>query len=133
MLTGNAYMDELTKGNPLMCYEMFRVTRQLLYHLIDELDRHGYLWERQGGVNATQVVAMLLYILGYNTRYRCVADKFQHSTKTVSQHFRQALWAVHSYAKHLIKPDSNVLGLPKYFQVNKYWPCFKVQKIPLIN
>ena len=79
-LTGKAYMDEVTEGNAMKCYEMFRMTPELLLHLVDELAQHGYLRDGRGEVNATQAVAMLLYILGHNTRFRCVADKFQHST-----------------------------------------------------
>ena len=73
-------------------------------------------------MNATQAVAMLLYVLGHNTRFRCIADRFQHSTETVCRHFHQALRAVHHYTKHLIKPDQNVTGIPEHLQVNKYWP-----------
>ncbi|KAL0015455.1 hypothetical protein SO802_002524 [Lithocarpus litseifolius] len=124
-LTGKAYIDEVTEGNPAKCYEMFCMTPELLLHLVDELTQHGYLVDGLGGVNATQAMAMLLYILGHNTRYRCVADRFQHSTKTVCRHFRKALRAVHHYAKHVIKPDQNVTGLPEHFQVNKYWPWFE--------
>ena len=87
MLIESGYMDELYKGNPLKCYEMFCMTRPLLIHLVDELNQDGYLWDKQGGVNATQSIAMLLYILGHNTHYKCVADRFQHSIKTVSHHF----------------------------------------------
>ena len=75
-LTGKAYMDEVTEGNPVKCYEMFRMTPELLLHLMDELAQHGYLRNRLGGVNATQAMAILLYTLGHNTRFRCVADKF---------------------------------------------------------
>ncbi|XP_023895253.2 uncharacterized protein LOC112007179 [Quercus suber] len=124
-LTGKAYMDEVTEGNQAKCYEMFRMTPDLLLHLVDELVAHGYLKDGHGDVNATQAVAMLLYILGHNTCFRCVADWFQHSTETVCRHFRQALRAVHHYAKHLIKPDHNVTSLPEHLQVNKYWPWFE--------
>ena len=119
-LTGKAYMDEVTEGNAMNCYEMFRMTPKLLLHLVDGLAQHGYLRDGRGEVNVTQAVAMLLYILGHNTRFRCVADRFQHSTETVCRHFRKALRAVHHYAKHLIKRDQNVTGLPKHLQVNKY-------------
>nr|POF18817.1 hypothetical protein CFP56_51661 [Quercus suber] len=132
-LTDKAYMDEVTEGNPAKCYEMFRITPKLLLHLVDELAEHGYLKDGHGDVNATQAVAMLLYILGHNTRFRCVADRFQHSTETVCRHFRKALRAVHHYAKHLIKPDQNVTSLPEHLQVNKYWPWFEVQIIPLLD
>ena len=43
MLTCNAYMDKLTEGNPLKCYEMFHMTRELPDHLVDELTRYSYL------------------------------------------------------------------------------------------
>ncbi|KAL0010095.1 hypothetical protein SO802_005203 [Lithocarpus litseifolius] len=99
-LTGKAYIDEVTEGNPAKCYEMFRMTPELLLHLVDELTQHGYLVDGLGGVNAIQAMAMLLYILGHNTRYRCVADRFQHSTETICRHFRKALRAVHHYGKH---------------------------------
>ncbi|XP_050278520.1 uncharacterized protein LOC126720246 [Quercus robur] len=117
-------MDELD-SNPNKCFEMFRTTHPYLLHLVDELVSHGYLEEGQGDVDATQVAAMLLYILGHNTRMRCVADRFQHSIKTVSRHFRRVLRALHSYARHLIKPDPDVICLPKHLRVNKYYPWFK--------
>ena len=91
VLIGKAYMDEVTEGNPTKCDEMFRMTPELLLHLMDELAQHGYLRDGLGEVNATQAVAMLLYILGHNTHFKCVADKFQHSTETVCRHFRKAL------------------------------------------
>ena len=52
-LIGKAYMDEVTKGNPAKCYEMFRMTPELLLHLVDELAQHGYLRDGCGEMNAT--------------------------------------------------------------------------------
>ena len=126
ILIGYGYMKELNKGNPLKCYEMFCMTRPFLFHLVDELSQHGNLKDRQGDVNATQAVAMVLYILGHNTHIKCIADWFQHSTETMSCHFRKAFRAVHSYTKHLIKHNPNVVGFPEYLQANKYWLWFKV-------
>ena len=45
-LTGKAYMDEVTEGNPAKCYKTFRMTPELLLHLVDELVQHGYLRDR---------------------------------------------------------------------------------------
>ena len=64
---------------------------------------------------------MFLYIIGHNTRMRCVVDRFQHFTETILHHFHRVLQAVHSCAKHLIKLDPNVDGLLEHLQVNKYW------------
>ena len=77
-------MEELEEGNPKKCFVMFCMTRPLLLHLVDELRVHGYLRDGQGDVNCTKVVAMFLYIISHNTRMRCVADRFQHSTETIS-------------------------------------------------
>ena len=41
MLIESGYMDELYEGNPLKCYEKFRMTCPLLIHLVDELNWHG--------------------------------------------------------------------------------------------
>ena len=40
-LTDKAYMDEVTEGNAMNCYEMFCMTPELLLHLMDELAQHG--------------------------------------------------------------------------------------------
>ena len=82
VLTGNGYMEQMEEGNPKKCFELFRMTRPLLLHLVDELRGHGYLRDEQGDVVYTQAVAMFLYIIGHNTRMRFVADRFQHSTET---------------------------------------------------
>ena len=127
ILSGKNYMDEVRDGNPTNCHDMFRMTLDLFYHLVDELKRHGYLKEGKGRVDMQEAVAIFLYIVGHNTRMRPVGDKFQHSTKTVSRKFRRVLRAVHTYGQHLIKPDSNVVGLPEHMQSNnKYYPWFEV-------
>ena len=51
ILMGQGYMDELD-SNPKKCFEMFRMTRLYLLHLVDELLGHGYLMEGQGDVDA---------------------------------------------------------------------------------
>ena len=75
ILMGQGYMDKL-ENNPNKCFEMFRMIHSCLLHLVDELVSHGYLKKGQGDVDAMQAVAILLYILGYNTRMRCVANRF---------------------------------------------------------
>nr|POF26915.1 protein alp1-like [Quercus suber] len=74
--------------------------------VVDGLISHGYLKEGQGDVDAMQAVAMLLYILGHNTRMR-------------------VLRALHLYARHLIKPDPDVGCLPEHLRVNKYYLWFE--------
>nr|POE98171.1 putative nuclease harbi1 [Quercus suber] len=125
ILTCSGYMEEVRDGNPKQCFEIFRMSLQLFYHFVDELKQHGYLKEGNGRVDVQESVVMFLYIIGHNTRMRCVADRFQHSTKTVARKFQRVLRVVHSYGQHLIKPDPNVTGLPRHLPVNKYHPWFE--------
>ena len=72
-------------------------------------------------------MVIFLYIVGHNTWMRPVADRFQHSTETVDCKFRRVLRVVHTYGQHLIKPDSNVVGLLEHlWGNNKYDPWFEV-------
>ena len=107
ILSGKDYMAEVRDGNPTNCHDMFRMTLNLFYHLVDEMKQHGYLKEGKGSVDVQEAVAIFLYIVGHNTRMRPVGEIFQHSTEIVSRKFRKVLWAVHTYGQHLIKPDSN--------------------------
>ncbi|KAK9996524.1 hypothetical protein SO802_021210 [Lithocarpus litseifolius] len=104
---------------------MFCMTLRLFFHLVDVLKRHGYLLEGRGRVNVQEPMAMFLYIVRHNTHMQFVAKKFQHSTEMVSHKFQRVLQAVHTYGKHLIRPNSNVVGFLKHLQVNKYYPWFK--------
>ena len=97
ILSGKNYMDEVRDGNPTNCHDMFRMTLDLFYHLVDELKQHGYLKEGKGRVDVQEAVAIFLYIISHNTRIRPVGDRFQHSTKTISCKFRRVLQAVHTY------------------------------------
>ena len=127
ILSGKGYMDEVRDGNPTNCHDIFCMTLELFYHLMDELKQHWYLKEGKVRVDVQESVAIFLYIVSHNTRMRPVGDRFQHSTKTLSHKFRRVLWAVHTYGRHLIKPNSNVVGLPEHMRSNnKYYPWFEV-------
>ena len=127
ILSGSDYMAEVRDGNPINCHEMFRMTLDLFYHLVDELKHYGYLKEGKGRVDVQEAVAIFLYIVGHNTRMRPAADRFQHSTETVDRKFRRVLRAVHTWGQHLIKPDPNAVGLPEHLRGNnKYDPWFEV-------
>ena len=96
ILIGNGYMDEVRDGNPQPCFEMFRMSLRLFYHLVDELKQHGYLKERKGCIYVQESVAMFLYVIGHNTRMWCIANRFQHSTEMVSHKIQRVILAVHS-------------------------------------
>ena len=127
ILSGSDYMAEVRDGNPTNCHDMFRMTLDLFYHLVDKLKHYGYLKEGKGHVDVQEAVAIFLYIIGHNTRMRPMVDIFQHSTKTMYRKFCRVLRVVHTYGQHLIKPNLNVVGLPEHLRENnKYYPWFKV-------
>nr|POE66607.1 hypothetical protein CFP56_32815 [Quercus suber] len=133
ILSGSDYMAEVRDGNPTNCHDMFRMTLDLFYHLVDELKHYEYLKEGKGCVDVQETVAIFLYIVGHNTRMRPMADRFQHSTETVDRKFRRVLQAVHTYGQHLIKPDPNVVGLPENLRGNnKYDPWFEA-RFPILS
>ena len=51
ILSGSDYMAKVRDGNPIKCHDMFRITLDLFYHLVDELKHHGYLKEGKGRVD----------------------------------------------------------------------------------
>ncbi|KAK9997996.1 hypothetical protein SO802_017599 [Lithocarpus litseifolius] len=53
VLMGNRYMEELEESNPKKCFEMFRMTRPLLLHLVDELRGHKCV----GAIDGTHISA----------------------------------------------------------------------------
>ena len=127
ILSEKDYMAEVRDDNPTNCHDMFCMTLDLFYHLVDELKHHGYLKEGKGRVEVQESVAIFLNIIGHNTRMWPVADRFQHSTETMDRKFRRVLRAVHTYDQHLIKSDSNVVGLPEHVQGNnKYYLWFEL-------
>ena len=69
-------MAEVRDDNPTNCHEMFRMTLDLFYHLVDELKHYGYLKEGKGRVDMQEAVAIFLYIVGHNTRMRPAVDRF---------------------------------------------------------
>ena len=51
ILSGKDYMVKVRNGNPTHWYDMFCMTLDLFYHLMDKLKQHGYLKERKGHVD----------------------------------------------------------------------------------
>nr|POE69363.1 hypothetical protein CFP56_08618 [Quercus suber] len=97
ILSGRDYMAEVRDSNPTNYHDMFCMTLDLFYHLVDELKHHRYLKEGKGRADVQESVAIFLYIVGHNTWMRPVADRFQHSTEIVDCKFCRVLQAVYTY------------------------------------
>ena len=83
-----------------------------------------------------EVVVMFLLIGGYNVRIKVVANRFQHSIKTITRHFKEVRWALCWLGKILIRHrnmanevHSYVINNPKYF----LWFKVRIYKKIFIN
>ena len=90
-LSGNAFMKKVLNEFPGVCYKMFRMDIDVLWHLCNKLKKFWILKEDNGIVSVEKLVAVLLYIKGHNTRMRVVFDSFWHSTETVQRCFQRVL------------------------------------------
>ena len=85
---GAQFVRDMIEGHPRTCYELFQMDKETFMNLCDHLKRHENLQDTRF-VTVEEAVAMFLLIVGHNVRMRVVADRFQHSTKTVARHFKE--------------------------------------------
>ncbi|XP_059623167.1 protein ALP1-like [Cornus florida] len=70
-------------------------------------------------------VAIFLLTLSYNQRNRVVAERFQHSTETISRHFYAVLHAVCQLGTHIIAPPDFSMIPNKIRGSPQFYPYFK--------
>ena len=123
-LTGAAFVHKVLHGHLDTCYELFRMKRDTFISLANVL-RVNYLQDTHV-VSVQESLAIFCLIVGHSQGMRVVADRFQHSTKTISRHFKGVMRALCNLGKTLIRPR-NVDGVHPYIQENlKYYPWFEV-------
>jgi hypothetical protein len=125
-LRGHQFIHEILHGHPGTCYELFQMKRDTFVSLCNVL-RGRYL-EDSRVVRIEEAVAIFCLIVGHRQGMRVASDRFQHSTKTISRHFKHVMRALCTYGKTIIKPmytskvHHYISGNPKYnpwFQVPK--------------
>lgn len=123
-LSGREFVNEILNGSGTVCFDLFRMRKPCFVRFCNELKEKNYLSDSRD-VFVEEKVAMFLFIIGHSVRHRVVANRFQHSTETVSRYFKEVLRAVCRLGKELIRPDST--ELPDSIKSNhKYYPWFKV-------
>ncbi|XP_057426218.1 uncharacterized protein LOC130719617 [Lotus japonicus] len=122
-LSGREFVNETLNGSGTVCFDLFRMRKPCFVRFCNELKEKNYLSDSRD-VFVEEKVAMFLFIIGHSVRHRVVANRFQHSTETVSRYFKEVLRAVCRLGKELIRPDST--ELPDSIKSNhKYYPWFK--------
>ncbi|XP_028785369.1 uncharacterized protein LOC114741284 [Neltuma alba] len=123
--TGHAWVQEILRGNPTRCYEMFRMEKRVFHYLCAELSEYGLKVTKHMGVE--EMVAMFLNMVGHGIGNRMIQERFQHSGETVSRHLHKVLRACLQLSFNYIKPqDPTFREFPSKIQNDpRYWPFFK--------
>lgn len=124
---GNMWLIKILNGNESRCHLMFRMERDVLFRLGNNLEtRYGLRGLRR--MSAIEILRMLLYILGQGIRNRLAQVRFQHSGETLSRYFSVVLDNVYKMTIDIIKSDD--LDFKEIFknilQYARYMHHFKV-------
>lgn len=125
--TGNRWVMEVLQGNNVQCYNAFRIDKDVFYHLCSDLEvKFGVFGSNR--TSHVEVVGLVLHLLGHECGTRSEAERFQHSTETISRYFRKALDILYQYSEEIIKPtDPHFNGIaPEIMNDRRYMPHFKV-------
>ncbi len=129
MLTGKAYVIEVLQGHPARCFENFRMRPHVFLNLCDRLKRLNLLKDERD-VSVEEALAICLSILCNIDSQRHVAERFQHSTATISYWFNKVLRALATMGKDIIRPVNRGGLVQSEIRRNHNWyPYFKVYDI----
>jgi len=104
------------------CVNLLRMRRAPFFQLCDLFRNRGLLRDSIH-CNIEEQIAMFLYVVGHNQRFRCIEFPFHRSIETISRYFQE--FAVGELrAKMILPPSSNV---PARIQNSRSWnPYFKI-------
>ena len=123
--TGHAWVQEILRGHPIRCYEMFRMEPQVFFKFCTDLFECGLRSTKRMGVE--EMVAMFMLMVGHGVGNRMLQERFQHLGETVSRHFHTVLLARLRLSFKYIKPqDPTFRSIPSKLRNDRqYWPFFK--------
>jgi hypothetical protein len=84
---------------------MLRMRRAPFYELVKTFRERGLL-EDSIHTYVEEHVAMFLYVVGHNKRFRVMHKTCRRSIKTISRYFNQVLYAIRELKQQMIKPSS---------------------------
>ena len=120
--TGQAWVRRYMEGNETLCYNMFRMKKDVFHKL-------GQVLQGLRNIRLEELVAICLLILGHGTCNRMVQEIFQHSGETISRHFEKMIPLLGArFAAAYVKPSNPTFSeVPTKIQDHPiYWPHFKV-------
>lgn len=132
ILSGKEYTREILCGNPIQCYELFRMKPHVFLNLCDKLKLLGLLQDSRD-VSVEEALGITLRILGHGTTQRVISDRYQHSTSTVHYWFKTVLRALKAFALTVVKPVDRGAVQPEILANSRWYPFFKVFKLYAID
>ena len=92
------------EGNETLCYNMFRMKKEVFHNLWQVL-QYDYGLQHSRNIRLETLVAICLLIFGHRTSNRMVQEIFQHSGETISRHFEKMITLLGArFAAAYIKP-----------------------------
>jgi hypothetical protein len=118
-------LEMLYNYNDIECIAMLRMKRVPFFTLCNLL-RSRKLVPETLGCPVEEQVAMFVFVVGHNVRFRVVHQFFRRSIETVSRIFHQVLYAIGELRADMIKPPSTVTH-PKIVGSHRWFPYLKVK------
>ena len=78
------------EGNEKLCYNMFRMKKQVFHNLCQVL-QHDYGLQHSRNTRLEESMTICLLILGHGTCNQMVQEIFQHLGETISRHFEKMI------------------------------------------
>ncbi|KAH7851129.1 hypothetical protein Vadar_007664 [Vaccinium darrowii] len=125
MVTGQEWTKFLMTEHPQTIKDLLRVNQHTFRTLVDLLVAKGQLkWDHMR-LLVEESLAIFLYICGQSEQHRVAAHWFQHSTDTISRHFKVMRRALCSVAPFVIRPPDLEVTPPEILNDGRYYPWFK--------
>ncbi|XP_019263952.1 PREDICTED: uncharacterized protein LOC109241649 [Nicotiana attenuata] len=104
--SGNAFIQEILRGNETHCYENFRLRKSVFVDLSNDLtEKYGLKPTR--GMSIHEMLGMFLMTCAHGAGNRLIQEIFQHSGETIHRHFHSVLKAICELARDIIRPHQN--------------------------
>ena len=123
---GQDYVEFLMDGHDQTIVDMLRMNVDTFQSLAHVLVEGGFLNMEKMRLSVEESLAMFLYVIGNHSHQRPVADRFQHSTETVSHHVKRVMRALCQLATIIIHPPNYNFVDNKIYNNKTLFPWFQV-------
>ncbi|WVZ96112.1 hypothetical protein U9M48_041791, partial [Paspalum notatum var. saurae] len=117
-------LDKIYNCNDVECVNMLRMRRAPFFHLCNLLRERNLLRDSIHSIVEEQV-AMFLYVVGHNQRFKVIHQNWRRSVETVSRYFKEVLYAIGELRQEMIKAPACDETPIKIRNSARWYPYFK--------